>query len=82
MENDQNEMKNVLEIFFSLSKPKVVYVHFYLMYHFPKFVEQDFMYFVPRPMETGINYLHELTTFLKYHVRLMSNQCMKQKTLS
>ena len=56
-------------IFFSLSKPKVVYLRPILSsLPFPKFKKQYFMYFEHKRIETGTKCLHELATFLKYHI--------------
>ena len=51
--------KNISTIFFSLSKPKVVYLRPFLSsLPFPNFFKQNFMYFAHKHVETGLNCSH------------------------
>ena len=55
--------------FFSLSKSKVVYLcPFLSSLPFLNFRKENFMYVGHKHVETGPNCLHELATFLKYHM--------------
>ena len=60
-----------IELFFSFSISKVVYLRPFLFYlPFPKFWKQNFMYFAHKHVETRTNCSHKLATFLKYHMPL------------
>ena len=63
--------QNIFEIFFPLSKSKVVYLRpFSSSLPFRKFRKQNFMHFGHQHVETGPNCSHELASFLKYHMPL------------
>ena len=59
------------DIFFSILKPKVVYLRSFLSFlTFPKFLKQNFKHFWHKHVETGLNCSHELSIYLKYHMPL------------
>ena len=71
--------QNILEIIFSLSKPKVVYLRPFLSsLPFLKFLKQNLMYFRHKHVETGPNYLillrklSNLSDFKYLHVCLQT----------
>ena len=62
----------ISENLFSSLKLNVVYLRpFLFSLPFPKFRKQHFIYFGHKHFETGANCLHELATFLKYHMPLI-----------
>ena len=69
LENTSILAKYFRNDFFSLSKPKVVYLRPFLSFLlFLKFRKQRFIYFGQKHVETGSNCSHELATFINYHM--------------
>ena len=61
--------KKSIRNFLLLSKPRLVYLDPLISsLPFFKFSKQNVMYFGVKHVETRPNFLHELATFLKYHM--------------
>ena len=58
-------LRKIYRTFFFIFKPKVVYLRTFLSFlPFFKFLQQRFVYFGHKHVETGPNYSYELATFL------------------
>ena len=66
--------QNISELFFSLLKPKVIYLRLFLSsLPSPKFWKQNLMNFEHKHVETGPSCPHELATFHKYDMPLRAS---------